>query len=241
MGNNYNGNNNGNNNANNGGVDRVVDKMLTNTIRFKLEGITYKIKTRDLGEGLCNLIDNMGLHEIDHVSIFPIKDERGKIGDFGVDAVFNLDRKIPAQQRTITRFGNKNANTTDPVLRAFAAKTKTGGYNVTDLFKKVMGPIAITDENDNVRVLTDPFDKRLAMVECDIMAVLALALNIEDNDPIDFTVVECEALSNSDKNVDFTITVEKTVTANAFKKRRSSGINYEARDRARMNDRRNRR
>lgn len=233
-----------NNNQNNAGVERVVNKMLTNSVKFKLQAVKYSVTTRDLGESMCGIFaDTMGIHEIDHIAIYPIRDERNNIIDFGVDAIFNLDKRID-KERTITRFGNNDAaNIKDnPVMRAMAAKTRTGGFHVTDKFKKAMAPLAVTDDNGNIKVMADPSnDKRLAMVECDFLSIMTLALGIDENDPIDFEVVNCQPVNNNDKNVDFIITVEKTVQSSAFNKHRRSSINYEARDRARMNDRRNRR
>lgn len=232
-------NNNKTNNTNN---EQTIQKMLKNTVKVPFKGIKFEVRTRALGDAMCGLLYNMGVPEIDHVAIYPVTDEKGNFMEFGVDAIFNLEKKLQAgEERTLARFGkNIGGNTGDnPVLRMMAAKTKAGGFTTTDKFNKVMAGIALTDDNDNIRVLADPSgDKRLAMVECDFLSVMALALNVGETDNIDFTITDCRPVNPGDKNVDFKLIVEKTIIEGNFKKHKSSGINYENRDRARMRARR---
>ena len=205
-----------------------------------LEGTLWSDTTPKLASKVANIIsEDFGIREIDQVFIYPERNKRGDVEDFGVVAYFMCDQN--GDGGNIKRLGGStkpganrtNRGSTD--LRCFVSpKLSTGGFQLSDHFKSKIGAIAQLTDDGNIVIKADNRDKRIAMVSLDFWKVMSLVMDIDSESPYDFTIIECNPLNTKSDCMDFAIKVIKSIEKNGSGKNRRSNIDYSARNRAVM-------
>lgn len=191
--------NNNNKNINPFDPKTMVSRLSETIIPVSAYGYCFKETCSSLETKIEDLFrNNLNITETDHVFIYPVIDERGG-GLCEVRCFVYFDTSIP-NARNIVRSssgmetsGGGRKSILDYVPGARGGNSE---FTLSESFKQVFTPIAILTDDGNIEVKKMPKDKRVAVIELDFFLLMAMALDINDDDPYNFTVLAVDATNN---------------------------------------------
>lgn len=233
-----NGNNQNNGKNNNQPIQNPFDpKQLVNglkdaNITLPLYGAAFRITCEQLEQQVELMYQNsLGFPELNHVLIYPDLDRSGKACDMKVIFYFNTE----IEGSNIVRNGNPNGGGTKTILDFVPVKGVNGEFSVNERFTEVMSLVAVLDENQNIpiKAVRNP---KIACIEVDFFLLMAVCLNIDEDDPYNFRIMTVNAGNRgNDGYENATITILKYIDNNRrYSRNRGKGgskIDYRAMDR----------
>lgn len=211
------------------GLDKV-------TVPQNQVGKVFREKTSALQVKIEDMIANTyQIGEIDHVFIAPRINKNGQLTDIFCRAYFDTQNVTDGN---ISRkgFGSVTGGKRQTAVALMGgAVATTGDFDLSDNFKKVFAPLALSDD-DKLHVNAVPRNKDFACLDLDFFAVMSLMLAIGPNDPYNFSVLEAKPINKDD----FVLLYTKFIETGSGKRGRHKGrrINYQDLDRefARQNE-----
>lgn len=199
-------------------------------------GNLYREKTSKLQGLFEDLIANTyGIQEIDHVFIAPKLNRDGSLANIYCRAYFNT-RDVTNGDIVRTGIGAPNGKRMTVVQMLGGAASGSGDFELSDKFKSVFAPLALSEDNNKLIVHAVPGSKDYACLDIDFFAMMSLALGISSNDPYDFSIITAKPLGGDD----FLLLYSKFIEVGSGKRGRHKGrqINYKELDKefARQNN-----
>lgn len=219
-----------------------IAKLQETSIPMDPIGAFFSISTTTLANKIVDMMANsFGIQECDHVFIKPEKSRDGRLNGFGVWMYFDTGRTRGNGNWSIRRQGvsGKGNKARDlgggriDLSGAFGAKSFTGGFELSESFKKTIGSITILNDNNQIVVRADAQNKQIAVVELDFFKLISICLGIDTNSPYDYAIVDCLPKNNSKDCLDYELQILKEIRK-GDQRRGKSGMNYEFRDRQLM-------
>ena len=213
------------------------------TIPIAPFGALYRETTTSLANKIVDLLsNNFGIIETDHVFMYPVTDKNNRIVDFDMYIYFNTRNSAKTGRPAgITRITNNKATRGNDgrvdLSGLVGGNFGNGGFRMEDNFKKVIGSLAVLNNDGNIVVQADREHNFIAVIRCDFFKAIGLCLGITSDDNYDFSVIDCQAFRNNAENLDYTIVFTKEISMNN-RRRGKDGINYEYADRRNMKSRR---
>ena len=219
----------------------LLEQLTDTAIPIPLKGVIFKDTTPNLSSKIVDLIaTTYGIPEVDHCYICPETDNQGRVVSMGAVLYFNPDynggnitRPKGASKKGGIRLDDGSAD-----LRGLVSnKVVTGGFHISEKFKKYIAPIAILNDDGDI-VIRATRNGGMAMVDIDFFKMIAVVLKIDPDSNLDFEVTELEPIGKNN-SIDYSISITKYVTPQRKKSKR--GINYDDLDREYSNKRGRRR
>lgn len=229
-------NNNQNFNRNQFDTKELVEGLNRTSVPMTLKATIWTDTTPKLASKVMSIIsDDFSIPEIDQVFIYPIENKRHEVESFGIIAYFICDQ---SGKGNISRIGSKQgSNRTSKgsmdLRTQVPNKMATGGFQMSDHFKSMIGAIAVLDRNDDIVVEADNRDRRIAVVTLDFWKVMAIVMDVDSDSPYDFTITDCQPLNTKGDCTDFAIEVVKSFERRGGKNRKTT-IDYSSRNKAVM-------
>lgn len=214
----------------------LLEGLSKVTVPQNKVGEMFREKTSSLQVKIEDMLANTySISEIDHVFIAPRINKNGQLTDIFCRAYFDTQN---VTNGNIVRkgFGTASGGKRQTAVALMGgAVTTTGDFELSDQFKKVFAPLALSDD-DKLHVNAVPRNKDFACIDLDFFAVMSLMLAIGPNDPYNFSVVDAKPISKDD----YVLLYSKFIETSSGKRGRHKGrrINYQDLDRefARQNE-----
>lgn len=208
----------------------LITGLCRPNIPISPTGAIYRETTANIARFVVDMLANsFKIHEADHVFMYPIKDKSNRIVDFNLLIYF--DTRRGGNNPNISRVNGNKKQTSDnrPDLMAIAGtRFSNGGFQLSEHFKKVITPIAITQDG-NIVVKADPNHSFVGVIECDFFKVIELCLGITSTDNYDFSIIGCDQVRGTNEGLDYFLTFTKEISDNVNRKGRG-GIDYSVSD-----------
>lgn len=221
--------------------ENILKDLTYTSIQLPIAGVEYIDTTDSIANKVVDMIDAMGIHEIDHCLINPARDRNtNELIGFDVVLYFNT-RKGNPNNRTIYRVGvddNRRDGNRVNLMSIIGSRTTNGNFDITSEFKKAIAPFANLDNNGNIVIMGTDMNPDIAVIECKFFDLMTVALGIESNDCYDYTIADCTPVNNRNDCINYRLVIIKEVIPEANRRRNKSGINYDVMDRKRINRRR---
>lgn len=178
----------------------IGDQLRKTVVQMNVHGCCFKETCSGLERKLEGFFgDQLKIQETEHVFIYPVVDERGgALCEIKCFIYFDVTAGDP-KARSIWKSGSDAADggfARQTILPYIQGKSPIGEYDFSERFTTVFTPIAMLDNDGRISVSSYPRDKRIAIVELDFMLVMALAMNIEEDAPFNFTVLAVDSTNN---------------------------------------------
>ena len=211
----------------------LVQGLSDTNISIPTYGKVWRVTCEQLEQQVEDLYQtSLGMPELSHVLIYPEVDSRSK-DVCNMRTIFYFDTQTP--KSSITRNGDPNKPGVKTILDFAPSKGAAGEFSVTDKFISTMSPVAILDGNDKIPIKSVP-DKRIACVEVDFFLLMALCLNIDEDQPYNFTVLTVDAGNRGNNGYEnAVITILKFIdNSRRYNRNRNAGskIDYRSMDKA---------
>lgn len=174
----------------------IVKNLFDTHVTLGMHGVVFNETCSVLEDKVVEMYNNLGITEMDRVLIYPLYEERS--GDLTAIKCYAYFDTAMQGAKNITRIGgnrsrnNGGNNVKDGKISIFTLAPGLGSkgkYNISDLFKENLFPVAADISNNELHI-QEAEDPSIAVLELDFMAVLALCLNIGDDDPYNFTIID---------------------------------------------------
>ena len=212
----------------------LVDNLNSTAIPITPVGAIFRETTQTLARFVVDWLNNTcKISEADHVLMYPIYDKSNKIVDFDMVCYFNTKNSMNSKNRMISKvYSGKatrnNAGRAD-LASLLGQNTSTGGFNMTNEFKTLVGSIAELNNDGNLIIRADRTYPFVAVIKLDFFKVISLLLGITDEDNYNFSVMNCDPVANND-SMDYSLLIAKFIDINN-NRRGNHGVNYTSSDR----------
>ena len=212
-------------------ADGLLEQVNDTAIPMPKKGVIFKETTPNLSAKIVDLIaTTYGIPEVDHCYMCPELDNQGRPVSMNAILYFNPDYNGGniTRPKGVSKRGGVRLDDGSSDLRGLVTnRVSTGGFQLSDKFKKYIAPIADLDDNGNIRI--NSTKGGLAVVDIDFFKLIAVILKIDPDSNFDFEISELEPLGNKNNSIDYSISINKFVTPQ--RKRSKRGINYDDLDR----------
>lgn len=186
-----------NNNINPFDPKTIVSNLSKTIIPMNTHGICFRDTCSTLESKIMDLFtETLHIPETDHVLVYPVIEERG--GNVcEIKCFVYFDTSIP-NATNIKRASNvvDGGEGRRTILDFAPGRSVNGEFIPNDTFKAVFTPLAMLDDEGKIIIRKMPKDKRVAVIELDFFLLMAMVLDIDDDDPYNFTVLAVDSTNN---------------------------------------------
>lgn len=212
---------------------QLVKGLSETLVALPKNGVQFRATCDQLATAMEKLYqDVLKFPELEHVWIYPEFDRGEKINYMHTIFCFNTT----VENSSITKNGDPNGSGIKTILDYAPSKCASGEFSVSKKFTEYMSAVAILDNNGNIPIRAVPNNRNIAAVEVDFMQVMALCLNIDEDQPYNFTVLTVDPGSRGENGYDNAIVTILKYIDNGRRYRRTKsghkGVDYRAIDRA---------
>lgn len=218
--------------------NQLVKGLSKRNISIPEYGVVYRVTCEQLEAQVEEMFQNrLGFPEMDHAFIYPIIDGRGEeVSE--MKCVFYFNTTVP--NSSVTRNGSGAGSDGSPVtvLDLVPIKSVKGEFSTNEKFQKTMSTIAVLDGDGNIPIKSVQ-DKRVACVDVDFWLLMALCLDLDEEQPYNFRILSADAGNMRKNGYENVVLAILKYIDNSRRYRRSNGsgrkIDYRAMDKAMVN------
>lgn len=206
----------------------LIEGCTSTAVSLNQTGVVYLETTTQIADKLADIIENtFGISEIDRVFIDLDVDSKTQ-QVLGANVLLCFD---PYNGRDIVKYGGRNGRgKTRTFVDRIPYAASNGTYELSSNFKKFIGsllPCTAFDE-DEFPVFEHPENSRVACVEVDIDAVMALILSIEPSSPYACNLMFASPTDVRDGLQEYAVIFSKFIDISNRKRKskRNNNINY---------------
>lgn len=228
-----------NNNRNSGGNYSVPQRTnledlkagLANYVtNLNVSGV-YCVETSDSLMAMAeSAINDLGLTQVDRVIIKPSM-RRGDMSLEGLSAAVSFDLTGGTDIRSNkvdTNSGNQKDSLQAILWKSSGIKKFGGEFKTSELFRKVMKPLAAEFTDDDDIIIRKPpanYGNNVGIVVVDFMELLRMILKMGSDDPYNFSIINASRIGNEKYQYGILVYIDKG--GRRRKGRRNNNIDYQ--------------